>query len=68
MKVILTAILSIVVFLAVYVGVMLFTSWLTVSLFSIWGIGLPFIKVFQSLILISVIYSLLFSTSKRVTE
>jgi len=67
MKSVLAVILSILIFFVVYFAIMLFTSWLTILLFGIWGICLPFINVFQSLILVSLIYSILFSSSKKIS-
>ena len=56
---------TVVVSLLFLVGLLFLASGLIVMLFRIWGIYLPIIRVFYSVVLVSLIRPILFGTSKE---
>jgi len=56
---------TVIVSLLFLVGLLFLASGLIVMLFRIWGIYLPIIRVFYSVVLVSLIRPILFGTSKE---
>ncbi len=68
MKTIIQVLIVILALVGLYLAIMAFSSWLVVILFNIWAVQLPFIKVLQSMILITILYAIMFSSSKQMSQ